>query len=73
VTTTVVSLDKTQYRIIKAENVQRVKQAAIAKINNLTDDEVGEEIRRFFAPKEPSPDLSAQQIDEIVDGWLGED
>jgi hypothetical protein len=58
---------------IKAETIQLVKQAAIAKIHNLSDDEVGEEIRKFFAPDEPPPDLSKQQIDDVVDALLGED
>jgi hypothetical protein len=58
---------------IKTETIQRVRQAAITKITNLSDDEVGAEIRRFFAPNEPSPDLGPKEIGELIEGWLGED
>jgi hypothetical protein len=57
---------------ISADAIRFVKQAARDKISKLTDDEVGKEIRKFFDPNEPPPTLTQEQIDEIVDGWLGE-
>ncbi len=58
---------------INAKTIQLVKKTAIDKINKLTDDEVGEEIRKFFDPSEPPPDIPQKDIDALVEKWLGDD
>jgi hypothetical protein len=56
---------------INKDSIERLKKTAKERIDRLTDEEAGEVFRKYFDPKEPSPNVPQERIDKVVEIWLG--
>lgn len=58
---------------INADAVQLVKKAAKERFGtDVTDNEAGKAIADYFDPTIPPPDISQDQIEEIVESMSGD-
>jgi hypothetical protein len=58
----------------KADAAQGVKRAAKEQLGkDLTDNEAEQSIADYFSPTIPPPDISQDQIDDLVESLWGED